>query len=54
MEIKIKFDSPEAANNFIAWWIDGGGEQYLSYNTTCTDLINGYLRVEGNGENEMD
>ncbi len=54
MKITLEFDTEQAYKNFIVWWLDGGGEQYLNFNTTSWDLIKGYMRIEGNGENITD
>ncbi len=49
MKVTLEFDNAQAADNFMTWWLDSGGEQYLNFNTTEFDLNKGYLRVEGSG-----
>lgn len=34
-ELKLVFDSENDAKYFIAWWLDGGGEQHSDFNTDC-------------------
>lgn len=48
-KLTLEFDCENSLNNFISWWLDGGGEQYLNFNTTLWDLKKGYLKIEGNG-----
>ena len=50
MKIILEFDTPQAADRFIVWWLDGGGEQYLGFETPIFDIDKGYLRIEGDGE----
>ena len=50
MKITLEFDDKKASDNFFAWWLDGGGEQGLGFNTTHWDHSKGYLRIEGSGE----
>lgn len=52
MKIVLEFDNREAADEFTAWWLDGGGEQYLGYNSDHWDLKKGYIRVKGTGKIE--
>jgi hypothetical protein len=49
MIVTLEFDNHKAADNFMSWWLDGGGEQYLNFNTTDFDLKDGYLKIEGSG-----
>ncbi len=51
MKVTLDFDNRQSADNFMSWWLDGGGEQYLSYDSTSWDLNKGYICVEGTGEN---
>lgn len=32
-ELKLVFDSKNDAKHFIAWWLDGGGEQHSEFYT---------------------
>ena len=36
-ELKLVFDSEKDAKYFIAWWLDGGGEQHSDFNTDNWD-----------------
>ncbi len=54
MKITLEFDDAKAADNFMSWWLDGGGEQYLEFDTTFFDFRKGYLRIEGQGRKEDD
>jgi hypothetical protein len=54
MKLTLEFDNQEAANNFISWWLDGGGEQYLNFDTSTWNLKSGYLRIEGIGKPNLD
>ena len=47
--LTLVFDSPEAAQCFIGWWLDGGGEQEANFDTDKFDVENGYLRINGTG-----
>ncbi len=49
MKITLEFDDDEAAENFISWWLDGGGEQYKGFHTEIFDLKSGYMRIVGRG-----
>lgn len=54
MKLTLEFDSPEAADNFIGWWLDGGGEQIAQFNTETWDLDTKYMRITGDGNEELD
>lgn len=54
MKITLEFDNENAADRFMIWWLDGGGEQYLNFDTTSWDMVTGYMRIEGSGEKEDD
>ena len=54
MKITLEFDTPQAGERFIAWWLDGGGEQYLKFYTSKCDDAEDYLKVHGSGEIDED
>lgn len=52
MKITLEFDDKDAADNFVGWWLDGGGEQYLNFKTTEWNNPTNYMRIEGDGITE--
>lgn len=50
MKVTLEFDDNQSAYNFMIWWLDGGGESCLNYDTSSWNLNTGYLRVEGSGK----
>lgn len=49
MKVTLEFDSPQAADRFMIWWLDGGGEQHLGFETMSFNIVKGYMRIEGEG-----
>lgn len=49
MKVTLEFDNDQSADNFIDWWLDGGGEQEANFNSTSWNNYQRYIRVEGNG-----
>lgn len=52
MKVTLEFDSPQAADRFMIWWIDGGGNQHLNFETSWFNIAKGELRVEGSGDTD--
>lgn len=50
MKITLEFESKRARDNFFDWWLDGGGEQYLNFDSRDWDnKKRDYIRIEGTG-----